>query len=211
MPKLIDHDEKRREIAACAALAIADKGIDEVTMVDIGRAAACTTGCVTHYFDSKDQLLLAALRHVDRSMTNRAQAAFDRAEDLVPVLLAQIPATKAQRREWMVWQAFAARAAYRPELAKEFALHYDQWRRAAILLLKRAQKRRQLPKSLDPEIESDALIAYLDGLGSWVAVSPREWPRTRLEEQIKNYVDKLGGTRRHRSKSTGGRRASPSG
>ncbi len=83
VPKLVDHEEKRREIAAGAAEAIAEMGIDQVTMVDIAQAAGCTTGCVTHYFDNKDEILLAALRYVDESMTVRLRGARSQTPALV--------------------------------------------------------------------------------------------------------------------------------
>ncbi len=191
VPKLVDHEEKRREIAAGAAEAIAEMGIDQVTMVDIAQAAGCTTGCVTHYFDNKDEILLAALRYVDESMTDRGYEALDHNEEIASLLLGLLPTTKQQRREWLVWNAFALRAAYQPEMASEFDRRYEQWNQAAALLFERAQERRQLPASFDPASESDGLVAFLDGLGSWAAVAPHRSPRARLEEQINRYLDRL--------------------
>src|SRR4051794_316316 len=62
MPKLVDHDIRRREIVEAAWRIIAHKGIDEVTTREIAREAGYSHGVLAHYFDTKDDILLAAQR-----------------------------------------------------------------------------------------------------------------------------------------------------
>src|SRR5690606_7429774 len=64
MPKKIDHDERRRDIARAAIAVIGEQGIDNTRLVDVARAANATTGTITHYFEDKDAVLLAALDQV---------------------------------------------------------------------------------------------------------------------------------------------------
>ena len=73
MPKLVDHDARRAEIAAAAADAIDEQGLDRVRLVDVARRASCTTGAVSHYFPGKDAVLEAALDWAMRGYLTRSK------------------------------------------------------------------------------------------------------------------------------------------
>ncbi|MBK7904923.1 MAG: TetR family transcriptional regulator [Proteobacteria bacterium] len=62
MPKAVDHDERREQIAHAACIVVANHGFEQATVVRIARAAGYTTGMLPHYFSSKQDILLAALR-----------------------------------------------------------------------------------------------------------------------------------------------------
>ncbi|MDG2481005.1 MAG: TetR family transcriptional regulator [Alphaproteobacteria bacterium] len=61
MPKQVDHDEQRSAIAHAALRVIARVGIESATMRGIAAEADCTTGLLTHYFSSRDDLIDHAL------------------------------------------------------------------------------------------------------------------------------------------------------
>ena len=61
MPKLVDRDQQRLEVAWATYHAIASKGIERVTIHDVPPEAGRSTGMVTHYFADKESLLVAAL------------------------------------------------------------------------------------------------------------------------------------------------------
>src|SRR5580692_1468139 len=71
MPKVVDHDARRAELVDAAWRVIAAEGLEAATMRRIAQAAGCTTGRVTHYFYSKDDMLVAALREVHRRAAER--------------------------------------------------------------------------------------------------------------------------------------------
>ncbi|MGH3177968.1 MAG: TetR/AcrR family transcriptional regulator, partial [Streptosporangiaceae bacterium] len=52
MPKVVDHAARRAELVDAAWRVIAEEGLEAATMRRIAEAAGCTTGRVTHYFDS---------------------------------------------------------------------------------------------------------------------------------------------------------------
>ena len=62
MPKVVDHDQRREDIAHVACQVIAKHGFEQATVARIARAAGYTTGMVAHYFESKQQIVIAALR-----------------------------------------------------------------------------------------------------------------------------------------------------
>ena len=61
MPKIVDFDERRLELADATARLIARGGLGAATMRDVATEAGLTTGSVTHYFADKRELLLFTL------------------------------------------------------------------------------------------------------------------------------------------------------
>jgi len=59
MPKIVDHAQRGR-IALVACRVVAEHGFDRASMVRIARAAGYTTGMLGHYFDTKQDIIIAA-------------------------------------------------------------------------------------------------------------------------------------------------------
>jgi TetR/AcrR family transcriptional repressor of bet genes len=117
MPKLIDHDARRKDFARAAISVIGDQGIDNTRLVDVAREAGVTTGALTHYFNDKDAVLLAALDHLAQGILEKLKSSGD-ADDLVELSSLILPLDEQSRREWRVWMSFFGRAVGDPALAR---------------------------------------------------------------------------------------------
>ncbi|MFH1415775.1 MAG: TetR/AcrR family transcriptional regulator [Elusimicrobiota bacterium] len=62
MPKIVDREEKKKEIALIALNLFAEKGFDGTSISDIANEAGIAKGSVYDYFKSKDQLIFHALK-----------------------------------------------------------------------------------------------------------------------------------------------------
>jgi len=71
MPKIVDHEQRRDEIALVACRVVAEHGFDQATIVRIAREAGYTTGMVAHYYDTKQEIVIAALRLILRRIEER--------------------------------------------------------------------------------------------------------------------------------------------
>jgi AcrR family transcriptional regulator len=60
-PKIVNKEHRRREIAEAALGVFADKGFTEASISEVAKAAGIGKGTVYEYFDSKDELIFAAL------------------------------------------------------------------------------------------------------------------------------------------------------
>ncbi len=187
MPKIVDHDLRRAEIAAAAAQAIDELGLDRVRLVDVARRASCTTGAVSHYFPGKDAVLEAALEHVLGHLAHEVPRAADRPESTDPVevflagLSEVLPLDEARRTYWRVWLAFCGRAVSTPSLAAQHRDAYAAIQRALvqeILLLGLATEAAEAQ-----EIAVGA-VAALDGIGLRAVLEPEEWSRARLTTML---------------------------
>jgi len=86
MPKIVDHAQRREEIALVTCRVVAEYGFEQATIVRIAREAGYTTGMVAHYFDTKQDIIIAALRLILTRIEARLTKPADGAPDLQTVL-----------------------------------------------------------------------------------------------------------------------------
>ncbi|MGW9265982.1 TetR/AcrR family transcriptional regulator [Gordonia terrae] len=75
MPRLVDHDERRRAIVAAAWRLLATRGVDGISMRDLAAEAGYTNGALSHYFAGKDEILRTAYEYVIEATNARIASA----------------------------------------------------------------------------------------------------------------------------------------
>src|SRR6185312_8428675 len=108
MPKIVDHEQRRDEIALVACRVVAQYGFEQATVARIAREAGYTTGMVAHYFDTKQDIIIAALRLILRRIEERlTRPAGDAAPaDLLTLLAEALPIDEQRYIECAFWTAF---------------------------------------------------------------------------------------------------------
>lgn len=120
MPAVVNHEERRQQIARIAADLISSVGLDAMTMREIAAAAGFSTTIVTHYFASKRELML----YTYRASVEHAQARVDAviAQDpcnLQGSIEALLPFDESSLKDWKVFLAFWQIAQVDPDFAAE--------------------------------------------------------------------------------------------
>jgi TetR/AcrR family transcriptional repressor of bet genes len=190
MPKLIDHDARRKDFARAAISVIGDQGIDNTRLVDVAREAGVTTGALTHYFNDKDAVLLAALDHLAQGILEKLKSSGD-ADDLVELSSLILPLDEQSRREWRVWMSFFGRAVGDPALARINQAYYDEFRDGIAAIIRRHQREGKLAAHVDPAVTGDAIISILDGFSIRATLEPNEWPVSRQRAQLEAMLRPL--------------------
>ena len=75
MPKVVDHELRRRELARAALRVIGRDGLEAATTRAVADESGWSTGVLKHYFDDKDHLLHEALRELERMNLERFERA----------------------------------------------------------------------------------------------------------------------------------------
>ena len=188
MPKQVDHDARREEIAAAAARVVAEMGIESLTTADLAAAAGCTVGALPHYFRGKEAILLAALQSARASVATRGGEGWKRSGGgLADVLAAALPLDARSRRDARVWFAFFGRALHSPAIAREYRKRYNGLERDAAALIEKAPLR----EGWDVKTVLETLFAFIDGLAMRALVEPRDWPAARQREALRRQIDLL--------------------
>jgi AcrR family transcriptional regulator len=192
MPKIVDHDARRAELAAAVWRLASREGLDAVTMRRVAAEAGWSTGALAHYFDDKEELLLFAFEtvadRVGRSIVKAAERARDPLELVRTQLVEGLPIDAERRAEVRVWFAFLGLAETRPRLAKAGRDAYRLWRERVAKTLAAAQRQGLLDDSIEVEREATALIALVDGIAIQATFDPRS---VGAERQLEILADRL--------------------
>ncbi len=190
MPKKVDIDEQRRKITNAAIQVIDKNGLDNARLRDVARTADVTTGAITHYFDSKDAVLEAALAEVVR----RTFAGIDSEgrlqtpgaiNELVQRACNYLPITEKAATEWRVWIAFWGRAITDERLRKINQTYYNGFVNRMTTSLHALRKPLAPPVSVqETRICADAFIGAIDGIGTRAILEPETWPEPRQKETL---------------------------
>ena len=191
MGRVVDHDVRRAEVVRATWEVIAAEGLEAATVRRIATQAECTTGLVTHYFDSKDDVLVAALRAVHRAAAQRMLAHLDGpdARDVLrAVLLEALPLDAVKRLEWKVWLAFWGAAATDDRLRAEQTQRYSEWR---ALLADLVTKARPGESATITRAAVDVLSSAVDGLGMQAVLEPSAFTPRRVRSVVDTLLETL--------------------
>jgi TetR/AcrR family transcriptional regulator, transcriptional repressor of bet genes len=72
MPKQVDHEERRREIAAAVVRLVTTRGTEAASLRTVASEAGVSMGAVQHYFTTKDEMLRFALAYGNTLLAERA-------------------------------------------------------------------------------------------------------------------------------------------
>jgi AcrR family transcriptional regulator len=192
MARAVDHAERREIFAAAALRVIMRDGIAGLTVRRVAAEAGFTTGALTHYFHSKDQLLIEASELSARLV----RARMERLESSGPALAAirkvvalALPVTGEIRGYWRIWVGYWERSSYDDEVARVMRLRYDEWRGRLERLLVRAQVEGDVSQKVDPRQAAEALIALVDGIGVQVVLGVAHMPAARQKALFDRWLD----------------------
>ncbi|GAA1127006.1 TetR/AcrR family transcriptional regulator [Citricoccus alkalitolerans] len=123
MPKIVDHEQRRGEIALALWQVIHEHGIDGVSFRAVAKAAGVSIGRVQHYFTSKDELVVfgcramvsAAEQHHGPDPSPREPG--PARDELADFLCAPLPLTEGLRVGSSVWATYLAKSVSHPGIA----------------------------------------------------------------------------------------------
>ncbi len=194
MPRLVDHELRREEVAEATWRAIATRGIAATTVREIASEARCSTGALAHYFRDKDQLLLYALRLAwNRTAARMAKGSRGSSGRyaLRSVLLEALPLDKERQVEWRIWVSFWGRAASDASLAGEQKRRYADWRSLVRSLILAGQRQGAIEQGIGASEEADSIVALIDGIGIQATFEPDSLSPERQIALVDRYLSRL--------------------
>ncbi|WP_103543875.1 TetR/AcrR family transcriptional regulator [Streptomyces sp. SM1] len=181
MPRTADHAQRKAQIINGLIRLATRTGLHAVTMRAVAAEAGVSVRLVQYYFETKAQLLLAALGHLEERSHDRWAARLATGQDppspreRVEALLAEaLPTDEASRTFHLLWTSCAMLAMTDPELAAQpFVEGPNRLEAQLAELLRQAQNDGVLDAVADPYAEAARLLALSHGLGTCVMVGQR--------------------------------------
>lgn len=197
MPKIVDHDQRRRELIAALWRIVARDGVHAVSVRAVAAEVGQSKSGVMHYFTSRGDLLRAAL---EDQMTS-VQPGFDllisqplTEQLVVEAVLLGIPHDNLRRNQSQVWLLLVSESAADPGMQELLTRLNQQIRQSAKELLQRMRQQGLLSPECDIEVQAATLHALVDGLSLQHLSNPLITPWSQVEQVVQAHIAALCAT-----------------
>ncbi|MEV0232537.1 TetR/AcrR family transcriptional regulator [Nonomuraea sp. NPDC050786] len=194
MPKIVDHDERRREVLSAARRVIVRDGIDAATTRAIAKEAGYSNGVLAHYFADKDEILLSALRQSHQRIRDRLTGKIEGATGLAALrelLLDNLPLDAERTQESRLEVSFWSRSLASERLAEVQRTEAAELRGAVRDLLGQARAAGELRTDDNLDDLAEHLLALMDGLSLHLLLYPGRLKRVDVERLMLQALDRL--------------------
>jgi AcrR family transcriptional regulator len=194
MPKLVDHELRRRELGQAVWRVIQRDGVEAASVRKVAQEAGWSAGSLRHYFSTQSELLTFAMQMVVERVEARVDALeppADPREAVESRLRELLPLDKERRVENEVWLAFAGRALVDPQLRARHEEVDQELRTACLRALQELGSAGRLRPGLDLELEAERLHGLLDGLALHTAMRPDRMPPQLIRLVLARHLDSL--------------------
>ena len=194
VPRLADHEERRRAIVEALWRVMARDGVEVVSVRTVATEAGMSPTALRYYFASQDTLLEDAMRMVIERVAARVRPllVLEPTEVDVASLLAELlPLDHGRRVEQRTYLAFAVRAQTLPRLR---ALRDDadiRLHEVIAFAIRALDCSGRLAPGRDVGVEADRLYALVDGLAFQGALSPQRHPADALTRILGAHLEEL--------------------
>lgn len=185
MPKIINHEEKKKQIIQYAFSSIAENGAKGSTVRQIAKLAHMTPGQIRYYFPNHSELLKAVMFSVELKIRGRIEAIFtsknlDAIDKAKESLLTVLPLDQERLADMEVWMAFRYDIHEYGQSTLDDGL--NQLCTSVLTLLK---NNHLLKDNLNIHLNSMKLHALIDGLALHKLLNPIQ----TSNEDIQSIVD----------------------
>jgi AcrR family transcriptional regulator len=189
MPAIVDHDTRRREVAAVVAGIISTAGLDAVTVRSVAKASGYSTTVVSHYFHNKRDLFLFSYRMASERTYERLRLAAEKNADgdIAKILEIVLPFNKEARSDWLVWFAFWGLSIADPEFSKEQRLQFRKTRMVLEQLLMKSPAHCRLEPARIRD-KARRIAAAMIGIAVEASFDQSDWPPERQRAYLADAV-----------------------
>jgi AcrR family transcriptional regulator len=185
---------RRAEIARAAVRPLSAEGVSNVRLADVGKSLGMTGAHILYYFESKNDLFMAALTTVEEDLRARVMGRFEdmeSARERWEWLLETGAPTGLDDSGLLLWLEGWAGAVHQKEVLDLVTELEEAWQQLLRDVLTYGVERGELPADLDVDLLAEGVSALLDGLTIRVVVGYRPVDHDRAMEVVRMFLDPI--------------------
>jgi TetR/AcrR family transcriptional regulator, transcriptional repressor of bet genes len=191
VPKLVDHQERRDQIALVACRVVAQYGFEQATIVRIARQAGYTTGMVAHYFDTKQDIIVAALRLILRRIEERLTPDAAENPELLALLTEALPVDDTRYIECAFWLAFWGQVPADRRLKRINAWLHREYLRLFERCLSHGWPPWSQWSAATRSQVLHSVVTFINGITASTVANRGDWPASRQIGQLRLQLQLL--------------------
>ncbi|GAA2834404.1 TetR/AcrR family transcriptional regulator [Crossiella cryophila] len=197
MPKLVDHEARRRELAQAVWRVVQRDGVERASVRAVAAESGWSAGALRHYFPTQDALLHFAMDLAAEKFTERARALDEHGvppqEHSAPwrvrrLLTTLLPLDADSKVSAEVWMAFVTRARVDPVLRAAGRKGDELIAEWLLDRLRDAAEEGILRTGADPVREALRLLALTDGLALHGLITPEAMPPELMVQLLEDHL-----------------------
>ncbi|WP_017580266.1 TetR/AcrR family transcriptional regulator [Nocardiopsis valliformis] len=204
MPKIVDHEERRRELAEALWRVIVASGPQAVSIRSVAAEAGLSPGALRHYFQTREELLVFAMDLSEQRVIQRMREYSRTLDPDLPVIERvagfaeqMLPLDEMRHAEFRAWEAAGALGEGDPRREERWTQQRGLYRRLVGAL-------GGLPPLEDPEQEhsdpwletwAEFLHTYVDGLAIQMMLASSQVPPETAKARLRAFLAHIESTR----------------
>ncbi len=194
MPKIVDHDEKRKQIAEAAWNIIGKEGVEKASIRRVAAEAGMSSGALRHYFSTQDEMLLFIMNYYLEEGKKRSQNiewSENPVQAVEEVLLELVPIDEEKKIETSVWWILALRSLTSDTIKDKKDEMTDGTYELANSMIEILALKGVLSDSMNAELEKSRLTALIEGLSIHALLRPDVYSPEKVKEVIRYHLETL--------------------
>ncbi|WP_042165994.1 TetR/AcrR family transcriptional regulator [Paenibacillus gorillae] len=194
MPKIVDHDRRREQLAEAAWRVIRREGMEGVSVRSVAEEAGMSLGSLRHYFVTQSELLAFSMQLVSERVTRRLKElklTGDPRQNIELIVAQLVPLDEERLAESEVWLAFMGRAVGDSSI-RAFSLQvHDQLYNGFLSIVSGMVVQGLAAGNLDVELEAKRLHALVDGLVVHGVTRPERLTAAEINRVLLYHLDQM--------------------
>lgn len=193
MPKIVNHDERRRQLGEAVWRVIRREGLEGVSVRSVAREAGISLGALRYYFSNQSDLLAFSMRMVSQRIQERLEQLVlsgDLRTDLETVIQETLPMDESRWQEALIWLVFISRSLTDRRLSDLAAEAHQALAELFGKLALALHRAGYLPES-DIALEASRLHALVDGLALHALLSPQSVTPEVIRHIVARHLESL--------------------
>lgn len=190
------HENQRGRLLECAMRVIATRGYESVRLRDVAVEAGVTTGMIQHYFDSREELLTAAMEKLGLLQIEtwvKLQRGDGNPLHRLHALIEHPTGTTHAPEQSAAWLEFCAASARNERLRAVLKKVYRRWRELIKETIELGIRDNVFAPSLPVDMLAETLILLLDGSDIGVGSRAGNLSAGEIETLTLSVMDQLVG------------------
>ncbi|KNE22318.1 TetR family transcriptional regulator [Virgibacillus pantothenticus] len=194
MPRIVNHEKKRKSIAEAAWSIIKKEGIEKASIRRVAIEAGMSAGALRHYFSTKDEMLLFIMDYYLEEGKKRSQSkswSDNPLQAVAEVLLELIPIDEEKKIETSVWWILALQSLTSDTLKEKKDEMTNGMYELASSMIEILVLQGILSDSTNVKLEKSRLAALIDGLSIHALLRPDVYSPDKVKEVIRYHLETL--------------------
>ncbi|SIO84709.1 TetR/AcrR family transcriptional regulator [Nocardiopsis sp. JB363] len=197
MPKIVDHEERRRALAEALWRVITEAGPHAVTIRSVAAEAGLSTGALRHYFQTREDLLTYAMDLSEERVVQRMHEHSQTLDPRTPLLdrvmgfvEQMLPLDQARRAEYRAWEVTGDPDYLDPRLDHRWHQQRGLYRRLVAALDGHPDLEDPFQVHPDPWLEtwSEYLHTFADGLALQLMTNPERITPESARARLRSFL-----------------------